>query len=456
MRCHSLARVARNHPIIVPSLARPLETALFSLQSLHRTNENGWKHQFATKEESSLDAVACSQSMTLQGERESKKKKLESRKKALPKKKKNSTSTSTSSLFFSFSLFFTLPHIHHSHHGPRTRPLLQRRLHPRLDDSSPARSPHAYRLPDLDPRPQRPPLAAAGLLGRRRRQGPRPGGVAQGFPAEHRQVRLRRVLRDHGGQQEGDRLAPAQVEGRRRSRSDCGCCRRRSCRHRSRRSSQRSHGRPQARPRGYSPDVPTPLIVALHGANKTAFNGMATVADAAAAAGAIVVAPSSRDPATWDMFGGGYGSDVAYINASIAMVSDLYNIDPTRVAVQGFSDGATYALSLGLANGKNVFSHVIAFSPGGLAPPRLSGSPGVFISAGIDDEIFPKSVADAVVCQLVSNQYPVTFAEFKGGHSVPTAICNTAVTWFVADAAPVLDIPAGLCSGGVAGPVAGP
>lgn len=161
-------------------------------------------------------------------------------------------------------------------------------------------------------------------------------------------------------------------------------------------------------PSTYSPDVPTPLIVALHGANKTAFNGMATVADAAAAAGAIVVAPSSRDAATWDMFGGGYGSDVAYINASIAMVSDLYNIDPSRIAVQGFSDGATYALSLGLANGLTskggVFSHVIAFSPGGLAPPRLSGSPGVFVSAGTEDEIFPKSVADAVVCQLVSNQ----------------------------------------------------
>ena len=211
-------------------------------------------------------------------------------------------------------------------------------------------------------------------------------------------------------------------------------------------------------PSTYSPEVPTPLIVALHGANKTAFNGMATVADAAAAAGAIVVAPSSRDAATWDMFGGGYGSDVAYINASIAMVSDLYNVDPTRVAIQGFSDGATYALSLGLANGKGVFSHVIAFSPGGLAPPRLSGSPGVFVSAGTEDEIFPKSVADAVVCQLVSNQYPVTFAEFKGGHSVPTRIANTAVTWFVSDAAPVLDIPAGLCDagGGAAGPVAGP
>ena len=132
-------------------------------------------------------------------------------------------------------------------------------------------------------------------------------------------------------------------------------------------------------PSTYSPEVPTPLIVALHGANKTAFNGMATVADAAAAAGAIVVAPSSRDPATWDMFGGGYGSDVAYVNASIAMVSDLYNVDPSRVAIQGFSDGATYALSLGLANGRNsngggVFSHVIAFSPGG-SPLLASRAP---------------------------------------------------------------------------------
>lgn len=59
-------------------------------------------------------------------------------------------------------------------------------------------------------------------------------------------------------------------------------------------------------------------------------------------------------------------------------------------------------------------------------------------------------------------RYPVTFAEFKGGHQVPTRISNTAVTWFVSDAAPVLDIPAGLCDAGggaggsAAGPVAGP
>ena len=38
-------------------------------------------------------------------------------------------------------------------------------------------------------------------------------------------------------------------------------------------------------PPSYSPDVPTPVIVTLHGANKTAFNGRATLIDPATAAG---------------------------------------------------------------------------------------------------------------------------------------------------------------------------
>ena len=124
--------------------------------------------------------------------------------------------------------------------------------------------------------------------------------------------------------------------------------------------------------------------------------------------GVILLAPSSRDASTWDMFGNGYGPDVAYVNNSLAQVADLYNVDRARVGLQGFSDGATYALSLGLANGK-VFTHVIALSPGGLAPPSLSGNPAVFISSGTNDSLFPKAqAADQIVCQLLENQYDVT------------------------------------------------
>ena len=198
-------------------------------------------------------------------------------------------------------------------------------------------------------------------------------------------------------------------------------------------------------PPSYTPDVPTPLIVTLHGANKTAFNGMATLIDEATAAGVILVAPSSREATTWDMFGGGgYGADVAYINASIAQVADVYNVDRARLGLQGFSDGATYALSLGLANGK-VFTHVIAFSPGGLAPPSLSGNPAILVSQGTKDTLFPKAQAgDAVVCQLVANQYDVTYVPFPGGHEVPQKVAQASMNWFLGDTV-TTSVPAGTC-----------
>jgi phospholipase/carboxylesterase len=47
------------------------------------------------------------------------------------------------------------------------------------------------------------------------------------------------------------------------------------------------------------------------------------------------------------MFTEGWGKDVAFINGSLAQVFDEYNIDPKKIALEGFSDGSTYALSLG-------------------------------------------------------------------------------------------------------------
>jgi phospholipase/carboxylesterase len=45
---------------------------------------------------------------------------------------------------------------------------------------------------------------------------------------------------------------------------------------------------------------------------------------------------------------------------------------------------ASYALSLGIANG-NLFSHVLAFSLGFLAPASQTGSPRIFVSNGTQD-----------------------------------------------------------------------
>jgi predicted esterase len=67
---------------------------------------------------------------------------------------------------------------------------------------------------------------------------------------------------------------------------------------------------------------------------------------------------------------GSYGPDVDFINRSLQYVFDRYTVDPARLGIAGFSDGASYALSLGLPNG-DLFSHIIAFSPGFMRPPSV-------------------------------------------------------------------------------------
>ncbi len=100
-------------------------------------------------------------------------------------------------------------------------------------------------------------------------------------------------------------------------------------------------------------------------------------------------------------------------------------------SIAGFSDGASAALSLGLANGES-FTHVIAFSPGFAAPPETSGRPAVFVSHGVNDAVLPVAPCGRrVVARLRSAGYAVKYREFEGGHGVPQEIAADAMRWFV-------------------------
>ncbi len=140
-------------------------------------------------------------------------------------------------------------------------------------------------------------------------------------------------------------------------------------------------------PDGLDPARPAPLLVMLHGAGGEAAHAMALVRDVAAARGVVVLAPASRGP-TWDVIRGGYGPDVAALDRALAGLFERLAIDPARIAVGGFSDGGSYALCLGLANG-DLFVDVLAFSPGFAAPAVVTGRPRIFISHGDRDEAAP-------------------------------------------------------------------
>jgi phospholipase/carboxylesterase len=183
-------------------------------------------------------------------------------------------------------------------------------------------------------------------------------------------------------------------------------------------------------PTGVSPSASLPLIVALHGAGMGSGSARALLETQAQTRGFALLAPGARG-LTWDVFSYKFSYDVTFIDATLAWVFAQCRIDPARVTVQGFSDGASYALGLGLANG-DLFSRVVANSPGLVprsdTPP--TGKPQFWFSHGKQDPILQIDGASrSIVPALRKNGYDVTFVEFDGGHEVPPAILQQSLDW---------------------------
>jgi phospholipase/carboxylesterase len=184
-------------------------------------------------------------------------------------------------------------------------------------------------------------------------------------------------------------------------------------------------------PRTLAVERPAPLLVMLHGARGDAARVLPLVADAAEAHGVIVLAPDSRD-GTWDVIRDDYGPDVAFLDRALGAVFAEHAIDPARVALAGFSDGASYALSLGLANGA-LFSDIIAFSPGFALPTRTDKAPSIFISHGREDPVLPiERCGRRIAVRLRALGYDVVYREFGGGHVAPADIVAAAFRRFLA------------------------
>ena len=183
-------------------------------------------------------------------------------------------------------------------------------------------------------------------------------------------------------------------------------------------------------PATYRAERPVPLVLLLHGAGGHAQQGVGSLRRLADAAGLLLLAPASRGN-TWDLLvGRRFGPDLALIDRALGQTFSRYAVAPERVAVGGFSDGASYALSLGITNG-DLFGHVVAFSPGFVAPAGQTGSPRIFVSHGTRDRVLPiDRCSRKIVPQLERSGYEVLYREFDGGHTIPPEIATEAVGWF--------------------------
>jgi phospholipase/carboxylesterase len=177
--------------------------------------------------------------------------------------------------------------------------------------------------------------------------------------------------------------------------------------------------------------APLPLLVLLHGAGGSGAGVLRRLGSYADESGVAVLAPDSRE-ASWDAIRGDLGPDVRFLNRALEHVFATIAVDPARLTVGGFSDGATYAVSLGLING-DLFRRVLAFSPGFVIPGRVHGRPRFFISHGTADRILPiDRCSRVIVSRLQKGGYDVTFREFEGGHDIPPAVAREGMTWLAA------------------------
>lgn len=181
-------------------------------------------------------------------------------------------------------------------------------------------------------------------------------------------------------------------------------------------------------PPGLSAETPATLVLALHGAGGDARGGLAPLTPYADDARLLLVAPSSVGP-TWDAIGGEWGPDVGLVDASLREALERWPVRRDRLVVSGFSDGASYALGLGLANG-DLATHVVAFAPGFVPSAPTAGTPAVFVTHGVADDVLPiERTSRRIVPRLEERGHAVEYREFEGGHVVPPDLAAEAVRW---------------------------
>jgi len=185
-------------------------------------------------------------------------------------------------------------------------------------------------------------------------------------------------------------------------------------------------------PEGVDPRRPSPLVVLFHGGGGSAERILPRLDRHAQSEKFLLLVPQSLVP-TWDIVIAGHGPDRERVAAALEHVADRFLLDPEHLGFAGHSDGGSYTLSLGLANG-DVASHLIVSSAGFLSVHLQVGAPRIFLSHGTRDAQIPIDRSARVhVPALREAGYPVTYVEYDGPHAHQPDVVAQAVDFFLRD-----------------------
>jgi len=184
-----------------------------------------------------------------------------------------------------------------------------------------------------------------------------------------------------------------------------------------------------------------PLLLLLHGAGMSASDFIDGARAEADRCGCLLLAVQSKG-ATWDTvrlsrraaFDGVtdvyrmFGADTDRIEAALSTALRAGDADARSVLLVGFSDGASFALSLGLAN-RSIFRGVVAIAPGFYVEPSPTGpKQRVFIAHSPTDQVLPfERTRDDIVAPLERAGLDLRFRTFEGGHRVVPSVLAEGV-----------------------------
>jgi len=177
---------------------------------------------------------------------------------------------------------------------------------------------------------------------------------------------------------------------------------------------------------------PACLIVLLHGAGGDARYFLDQFKHEADARGVILLSVQS-DGRTWAQRKPKDGeADILNIKGAIDNLAARAQIEPGRTTVMGFSDGASYALSVGLFH-PELFRAIVAFSPGyAFAPKVLDTEQRIFIAHSRRDPILPAENTRQMVKALESAGFAPEVHWFNGGHEIDPQLKKAAFDFALA------------------------
>ena len=183
------------------------------------------------------------------------------------------------------------------------------------------------------------------------------------------------------------------------------------------------------------PERSYPLVTVLHGAGRQDEQLAKGLRDEPERRQALFLVPRSLQP-TWDLIVGAGRPDLDFLEYAYDLIYRRYPVDPARQALLGYSDGASYALSVGLSNPR-VFSAVMGWAAGfklvdESAIAAGDPKPRVLLEYGSHDPLFPfQHIALPMKADLEARGYALEFRVDQGGKHWPSGeFQGEALDWF--------------------------